>query len=299
MLLVTARDAVADRVAGLDAGADDYLTKPFDSDELLARIRALLRRGKPVGTVRSVGPLTPRPRHAPRAASAPRELELTAREAALLELLMRRPNTVVTRELALQEVWDGDAGARRRRPLRRVPARQARRRGRDPHRARRRLHARRVMRMSLRARIVAGTVAAIILAVAGLGVTVGLLVGRDLRGSLDQTLHDRAVDIVRLGATTPALLTAPGALASPSGGTEVDVEVFDRHGNVIASSPALAGQRLPGQALVATALVNGTQGYATGHVRRTRRSACTPRRFRTWAAPRRAGWCWRAPRSAP
>ncbi len=120
------------------------------------------------------------------------------------------------------------------------------------------------MRMSLRARIVAGTVAAIILAVAGLGVTVGLLVGRDLRGSLDQTLHDRAVDIVRLSATTPALLTAPGALASPSGGTEVDVEVFDRHGNVIASSPALAGQRLPGQTLVTTALVNGTQGYATG-----------------------------------
>ena len=120
------------------------------------------------------------------------------------------------------------------------------------------------MHMSLRARIVAGTVAAIILAVAGLGVTVGLLVGRDLRGSLDQTLHDRAVDIVRLSATTPALLGAPGALASPSGGTEVDVEVFDRHGNIIASSPALAGQRLPGQALVTTALVNGTQGYATG-----------------------------------
>jgi len=120
------------------------------------------------------------------------------------------------------------------------------------------------MRMSLRARIVAGTVAAIILAVAGLGVTVGLLVGRDLRGSLDQTLHDRAVDIVRLSATTPALLTAPGALASPSGGTEVDVEVFDRHGNIIASSPALAGQRLPGQALVTTALASGTQGYATG-----------------------------------
>jgi len=120
------------------------------------------------------------------------------------------------------------------------------------------------MRMSLRARIVAGTVAAIILAVAGLGVTVGLLVGRDLRGSLDQTLHDRGVEIVRLSATTPALLSAPGALASPSGGTEVDVEVFDRHGNVIASSPALGGQRLPGQALVARALVDGTQGYATG-----------------------------------
>jgi len=120
------------------------------------------------------------------------------------------------------------------------------------------------MRMSLRARIVAGTVAAIILAVAGLGITVGVLVSRDLRGSLDQTLHDRAVEIMRLSVSTPALLTAPGALASPTGGTEVDVEVFDRHGNVIASSPALAGQRLPGQALVEQALTAGTGGYATG-----------------------------------
>lgn len=120
------------------------------------------------------------------------------------------------------------------------------------------------MRTSLRGRIVAGTVAAIIVAVAGLGLTVGVLVGRDLRGSLDQTLHDRAIDIVRLSVSTPALLTAPGALASPTGGTEVDVEVFDRHGNLIASSPALAGQRLPGDALVAQALSAGTGGYATG-----------------------------------
>ena len=109
VLLVTARDAVADRVAGLDAGADDYLTKPFDSDELLARIRALLRRGKPVGMIRSVGTLS-LDMASRRVSVGERELELTAREAALLELLMRRPNTVVTRELALQEVWDGDAG---------------------------------------------------------------------------------------------------------------------------------------------------------------------------------------------
>jgi two-component system response regulator MprA len=109
VLLVTARDAVADRVAGLDAGADDYLTKPFDSDELLARIRALLRRGKPVGMIRSVGTLS-LDMASRRVHVGERELELTAREAALLELLMRRPNTVVTRELALQEVWAGDAG---------------------------------------------------------------------------------------------------------------------------------------------------------------------------------------------
>jgi two-component system, OmpR family, response regulator MprA len=109
VILVTARGTVADRVAGLDAGADDYLAKPFDSGELLARIRALLRRGRPPGSVRTAGAL--------RLDTATRivetgdaAVELTAREAALLELLMRRPNTVVTRERALREVWGDDAG---------------------------------------------------------------------------------------------------------------------------------------------------------------------------------------------
>ena len=108
VLLLTARDDVVDRVVGLDAGADDYLIKPFDSDELLARIRALLRRGRPVGTLRSVGTLT-LDVETRRARVGHREVELTAREAALLELLMRRPNAVVTRELALQELWDDGA----------------------------------------------------------------------------------------------------------------------------------------------------------------------------------------------
>lgn len=109
VILVTARDAVADRVAGLDAGADDYLAKPFDSGELLARIRALLRRGRPPGSVRTAGDL--RLDTATRIVQAGgRAIELTAREAALLELLMRRPNIVVTRERALREVWGDDAG---------------------------------------------------------------------------------------------------------------------------------------------------------------------------------------------
>ena len=109
VILVTARDAVADRVAGLDAGADDYLPKPFDSGELLARIRALLRRGRPLGSVRTVGEL--RLDTATRTVVAgDRSIELTAREAALLEVLMRRPNIVVTRERALREVWGDDAG---------------------------------------------------------------------------------------------------------------------------------------------------------------------------------------------
>ncbi len=118
-------------------------------------------------------------------------------------------------------------------------------------------------RLSLRARVVAGAVAAIVLVVGALGITVAVLVGNELRGSLDHTLRDRAIDVVRLGASTPALLTAPGALASPTGGTEAEVEVFGRSGNVVAASPALGGRRLPGDALVRHAISAGASGYAT------------------------------------
>ena len=88
MLLLTARDAVADRVAGLDAGADDYLVKPFATDELLARVRALLRRGRAAGDLLSAGDVTLDLEE--RAGSrGGRDLELTPREADLLELLLR------------------------------------------------------------------------------------------------------------------------------------------------------------------------------------------------------------------
>jgi two-component system, OmpR family, response regulator MprA len=111
VLLLTARDAVEDRVAGLDAGADDYLVKPFATPELLARVRALGRRG-PATTIAALPAaagiaLDPESRTATRDG---REIELTAREAALLELLLRAgPRTVVSRERALEEVWDGEA----------------------------------------------------------------------------------------------------------------------------------------------------------------------------------------------
>jgi two-component system OmpR family sensor kinase len=118
-------------------------------------------------------------------------------------------------------------------------------------------------RLSLRARIVIGAVAVIFLVVAGLGVTVGVIVGQDLRDTLDHTLRDRAIDVVRLGASTPALLTAPGALASPTGGTEAIIEVFDRRGAVVAASPALGGRRLPGDSLVQQTISTGTSRYAT------------------------------------
>ena len=109
VLLLTARDAVADRVAGLDAGADDYLVKPFATAELLARVRALLRRGHAGGDLLSSGDLTLDLRE--RAGwRAGRDLALTPREADLLELLLRNARAVVSREQALQRVW-GEDGA--------------------------------------------------------------------------------------------------------------------------------------------------------------------------------------------
>src|SRR2546421_7816385 len=110
ILLLTARDAVPDRVAGLDAGADDYLVKPFATEELVARVRALLRRGHEPAEVLAHDDLVLdlRSRSARRGG---RELGLSAREADLLELLLRNPRRLVSRELALERVWDGRAAA--------------------------------------------------------------------------------------------------------------------------------------------------------------------------------------------
>ena len=111
ILLLTARDAVADRVAGLDAGADDYLVKPFAPEELLARVRALLRRGRTISDTLAFDDLV-LDVAAARAERAGRDLELTPREADLLALLLREARTVVTRERALEEVWGGELEAR-------------------------------------------------------------------------------------------------------------------------------------------------------------------------------------------
>jgi two-component system response regulator MprA len=110
ILMLTARDGVADRVAGLEAGADDYLVKPFAVAELIARLRALTRRGK--GAEERLAYADLGLDLATRTATrGPRTIELTGREAALLELLLRQPGRTVTRERAIDEIWDGAAEA--------------------------------------------------------------------------------------------------------------------------------------------------------------------------------------------
>jgi two-component system OmpR family response regulator len=106
VLVLSAKDGEYDQADGLDCGADDYLTKPFSYVVLLARLRALLRRGAPERpSVLQVGELTLDPARR-RVAHAGAEITLTAREYALLEYLMRRPGEVVSKTELLDHVWD-------------------------------------------------------------------------------------------------------------------------------------------------------------------------------------------------
>jgi two-component system response regulator MprA len=110
VLMLTARDAVGYRVAGLDAGADDYLVKPFATEELLARVRALLRRGTDASELLAYGDvaLDVGTRVVARGG---RTIALSARETDLLELLLRNARRVVSREQAIAAIWHGDAHA--------------------------------------------------------------------------------------------------------------------------------------------------------------------------------------------
>ena len=108
ILMLTARDALESRVEGLDAGADDYLVKPFERQELLARLRALLRRRPPRGSASVVvGDLSLNP-DTHEVHRAERPVELTQREFELLEYLMRNERIVVPRQRLLEEVWGYD-----------------------------------------------------------------------------------------------------------------------------------------------------------------------------------------------
>jgi two-component system, OmpR family, response regulator len=106
VLILTARDAVSDRVTGLDAGADDYLTKPFSFAELMARLRALVRRGAPERpTMLEVGELRLDPA-TQRVWRGSVSIRLSSKEYALLELFMRRPGEVISRFDLLEYGWD-------------------------------------------------------------------------------------------------------------------------------------------------------------------------------------------------
>jgi two-component system, OmpR family, response regulator MprA len=108
VLMLTARDSVEDRVRGLDAGADDYVVKPFAIEEVVARLHALIRRGRDRSSrVSFAGVILDTETN-----TVERDgetIELTAREAELLELLLRSPRTVLTRELAVERIWGGAA----------------------------------------------------------------------------------------------------------------------------------------------------------------------------------------------
>jgi DNA-binding response OmpR family regulator len=106
VLVLTARDSVQDRVLGLDGGADDYLVKPFALPELLARIRALLRRGRPSDVLRLKAADLEVDLVGRRAVRAGRTLDLTTREFELLEYLLRHQGHVVSREMLAHDVWE-------------------------------------------------------------------------------------------------------------------------------------------------------------------------------------------------
>lgn len=105
ILMITARDTLEDKVEGLDSGADDYIAKPFQTAELLARVRAMLRRAAPSPAILSVADLTLDPALR-RASRAGKTILLSATEYALLEYLMRNAGRVLTRSMILEHVWE-------------------------------------------------------------------------------------------------------------------------------------------------------------------------------------------------
>ncbi|MCQ2612702.1 MAG: response regulator transcription factor [Treponemataceae bacterium] len=111
VLMLTARDEVEDKVSGLDYGADDYMTKPFSTDELLARVRALLRRkGEVVDEELTVGDITLKLKRN-ELCSGNDSVKLSLKEFQIMELLMYNPNQIITKERIIEKIWGGDSEA--------------------------------------------------------------------------------------------------------------------------------------------------------------------------------------------
>ena len=254
IIMLTARDAVVDRVSGLDAGADDYLTKPFAFSELLARLRALIRRGpgeRPAVLASVISPST-RPHTGSRAGQS--AVDLTAKEFALLEFLMRRPGQVLTRTQILEHVWDfayeGDSNVvdvyirylrekvdrpfgledDRDGPGQRLPAA----RGRAP------------VTLTIRARLALVCAALVGAMVVGLGAIVYLRLEADLRAAADDGLVTRAEELISQPVTGDTIDIGPSDVG------DIFAQIMSADGRVVATTPGLEGDVLAPSDLATT-----------------------------------------------
>ena len=260
VLMLTARDAVEDRVAGLDLGADDYLVKPFALAELHARLRSLVRRGRPERpTVLRVGDLSLDPaRREVRRGDVP--IDLSAKEFALLEALMRRPGEVATRLELIEQGWDFAYEAQSNvidvyigRLRRKLDEPFGSRLARNCPRCRLPPAGRALMnRLPIRVRVAAGFAAAMAFVLAATGLFLYVRLGNDLARSLDQDLRLRAQDL-------SALVSDPrGSLARQSAGALIErgesfAQLLDHRGDVLDATPPLGSTPLLAPAQIAFA----------------------------------------------
>ena len=290
VLMLTARDGLEDRIGGLDAGADDYLTKPFAFAELLARLRALARRGtleRPavleVGDLR----LDPATRRVWRGDA---EVELSAKEFALLETFMRRPGRVLSRYDLLEHAWDYEYERRSNvvdvyvrylrekvdRPVRPHVPRDGPRRGVPAAPGRWR-----VSRLSLRLRLTLAFALAMALLLAAAGAFLYVRLGSALDEQIDSTLRTRADDV--------AALVRGGSRARRRGLAESDEsfaqvlgpggEVRDATPGVGCIAPAPAGRARPRPARRRSS--SSAEAFACSRRRSTSSSSWPARRSRT------------------